>query len=155
MAAAAVLLAGAVYAYIGIAEARSGEDLASAQSDAAAAAGSAAETVFSFRYDQLDDHLKTSKALMTPKFRDEFDKVAPGLTNLAPQRKIVVEAVTREAAPLGCGDECSESKVKVLVFVDQARLIGDSKQPTVFGNRITLSMVERDGTWLVDDIRAL
>jgi Mce-associated membrane protein len=154
--AAVVLVGGAFYAWQGIADARSGgDDLAKAQSQASSAAGSAAETIFSFRYDELDDHLTTSKALMTPKFRTEFDKVAPGLTNLAPQRKIVVEAVTRAAAPLSCGGECSDSKVNVMVFVDQARLIGSSTQPTVFGNRITVAMVKRDGTWLVDDIRAL
>lgn len=132
-----------------------GGDLEKSNSQAAAAAGSAAETIFSFRYDKLDDHLAASKALMTPAFAKDFDKIAPALTELAPQRKIVVQAVTRNSAAMACGDECSAKKATVLVFLDQARLIGDSKDPTVFGNRITVSMVKRDGSWLVSQIRAL
>ena len=132
-----------------------GNDFGPAREQASSAAGSAAETIFSFRYDKLDEHLTASKALMTPKFGKEFDKIAPALTELAPQRKIVVEAVTRDAAALACGDECSGTKANVLVFVDQARLVGGSKEPTVFANRISVSMVKTADGWLVDNIRAL
>ena len=99
--------------------------------------------------------LVASKALMTPAFTKEFDKIAPALTELAPQRKIVVQAQSRNAAALECGSECSPTKSSILVFLDQARLVGDSKVPTVFGNRIVVDMVELNGVWLVDDIRAL
>jgi Mce-associated membrane protein len=133
----------------------SGGALDSSRRQASSSAASAAETIFSFRYDQLDDHLATSKALMTPEFSGEFDKIAPALTELAPQRKIVVQAVARESAAMPCGSSCSATKADVLVFVDQARLVGDSKQPTVFANRIKVSMVKGDDGWLVDDIRAL
>ena len=76
-------------------------------------------------------------------------------TELAPQRKIVVQAAAREAAALPCGDECSTSKAEVLVFVDQARLVGDATQPTVFANRIKVSMVKGSDGWRVANIRAL
>jgi Mce-associated membrane protein len=122
---------------------------------ASSAAASAAETIFSFRYDQLDDHLTASKALMTPAFAKDFDEIAPALTELAPQRQIVVQAAARESAAMPCGKECSSTKADVLVFVDQARLVGDSKEPTVFANRIKVSMVKDDGGWLVANIRAL
>lgn len=130
-------------------------DVAGAHAKASAAAGAAAETIFSFSYDKLDDHLATSKAVMTPAFAKDFEKIAPALTELAPQRKIVVKAVTREAAAQACGNSCSADKAEVLVFVDQARLVGGSKEPTVFANRIKISMVRTDGTWLVSDIRAI
>ncbi|MCU1533519.1 MAG: hypothetical protein JWO49_3090, partial [Arthrobacter sp.] len=122
---------------------------------ASAAAATAAETIFTFRYDQLDEHLEASKALMTPAFSKKFDEIAPALTELAPQRKIVVQAVTRESAAIACGDECSADRADVLVFVDQARLVGDSAEPTVFANRIKVTMVKDDDGWLVSDIRAL
>ncbi|MCL3819677.1 hypothetical protein [Aeromicrobium wangtongii] len=130
-------------------------DLDASRRQASSAAASAAETIFTFRHDQLDDHLAASKALMTPAFAKEFDKIAPALTELAPQRSIVVQAVARESAVLPCGDECSSTKADVLVFVDQARLIGDSKEPTVFANRIKVSMVKQDDGWLVANVRAL
>ncbi|MET1038511.1 MAG: hypothetical protein ABW075_09565 [Aeromicrobium sp.] len=133
----------------------SGEALDASRRQASAAAASAAETIFTFRYDQLDEHLTASKALMTPAFAKEFDTIAPALTELAPQRQIVVQAVTRESAAMACGAECSASKAEVLVFVDQARLVGDSQEPTVFANRIKVSMVKGDDGWVVADIRAL
>jgi hypothetical protein len=135
---------------------RGGSDsVATSNEQASHAAGTAAQTIFSFTYDKLPEHLTASKALMTKSFGKKFDKIAPALTELAPQRKIQVEAVARAAAALPCGDSCSSTKVNVLVFVDQARLVGNSKKPTVFGNRITVSMVKQHGSWLVADIRAL
>jgi Mce-associated membrane protein len=135
-----------------------GDDVAgldASRRQASSAAASAAETIFTFRYDNLDKHLTASKALMTRGFAKEFDKIAPALTELAPQRNIVVEAVARESAALPCGDECSPTKAEVLVFVDQARLVGDSTEPTVFANRIKVTMVKNDDGWLVSDVRAL
>ena len=133
----------------------SGGALDTSRRQASSAAASASEAIFSFRYDQLDQHLTASKALMTPAFAKDFDKIAPALTELAPQRKIVVQAVARESAALPCGDDCSDTRADVLVFVDQARLVGDDAQPTVFANRIKVSMVKGKDGWLVSDIRAL
>lgn len=133
----------------------SGSALDTSRRQASSAAASATETIFSFRYDQLDQHLTASKALMTSGFAKEFDSIAPALTELAPQRNVVVQAVARESAALPCGDECSSTRADVLVFVDQARLIGDSTEPTVFANRVKVTMVKDDDGWLVADIRAL
>lgn len=144
-----------VFAVGGVSDFRQQNGIEASSTKASAAAGSAAETIFSFRYDKLDEHLVASKALMTPVFTKEFDKIAPALTELAPQRKIVVQAQSRNAAALECGDECSPTKSSILVFLDQARLVGDSKVPTVFGNRIVVDMVKLNGVWLVNDIRAL
>ncbi len=153
--AVAALVLGSVLTFKGIDERSGGSDVMASQKQATKAASAAAETIFSFRYDKLPDHLTDSKAIMTPAFAKEFDKIAPALTDLAPQRKIVVQAVSRSSAAVDCGANCSTTKATILVFVDQARLVTGSDQPTVFGNRITMSMVKSDGTWLVNDIRAL
>lgn len=157
--AAAALVVGILLVVRGVAHVRDGgeggDDLKTSQSQASSAASSAAETIFSFRYDQLDQHLAASKAFMTPSFSKDFDKIAPALTQLAPQRKIIVQAVAREAGVLSCGDECSATKANILVFVDQARLVGGSKQPTVFANRISVSMIKGKDGWRVNNIRAL
>lgn len=154
--AVAVLALGGISAFSGVSDATSGGGgLASAQRAASSAAGSAAETIFSYRYDRLPEHLTESKVLMTPDFAKDFDKIAPALDEIAPQRQVQVEAVSRSAAALGCGDECSDTKVNVLVFLDQARLADGSKQPDVIGNRIKVTMVKSGSSWLVNDIRAL
>lgn len=153
--AVAALVVGAFFLVSPPGSGNSAADVESSQRQASSAAASAAETIFTFRYDALDEHLKASKALMTPAFAKEFDKIAPALTELAPQRQIQVQAEARESAALPCGDECSAKKADVLVFVDQARLVGDSTEPTVFANRIKVSMVKSDDGWLVSNIRAL
>jgi Mce-associated membrane protein len=122
---------------------------------AAATAASAAETIFSYRYDKLDDHLDDAKATMTPSFAKKFETISPALNDLAPQRKIQVKASTRDAAAIDCGTKCDAKRAEVLVFIDQARLADGSTQPTVFANRITLSMVKSNGHWLVNNIKAL
>ena len=153
--AVAAVVFGAVFAVKGVSDFREQRGIDSSNSRAAAKAGEAAEAIFSFQYNKLPEHLAKSKDFMTPGFQKEFDKIAPALTELAPQRKIVVKAQSRNAAALECGDECSSTKASILVFLDQARLIGDSKVPTVFGNRIVVDMIELNGAWLVNNIRAL
>ncbi len=132
-----------------------GDDLDSSREQAVSAAGTAAQTIFSFSSDKLPQHESASTALMTKSFAKDFEKIAPALTEVTENRKVVVKAVAREAAPLACGDECSKDKVDVLVFLDQARLVGSSKEPTVFANRVSVSMVKTDDGWLVSNIRAL
>jgi hypothetical protein len=153
--AVAVLALGVVLVIKGVTTRGEGGDLGAPREQAVAAASSAAETIFSFSSDTLEQHDSASKALMSKSFAKDFDKISPALTELAQQRKVMVKAVTREAAPLACGDECSTTKVNVLVFLDQARLVGSSKEPTVFANRISVSMVKTADGWLVDNIRAL
>jgi Mce-associated membrane protein len=133
----------------------SGDDAAVAREDAADAAGAAAETIFTYDWNKLKKHVADSQATMTPRFARKFESVSPALTALAPQRRIQMKAVVRHAATVECGDKCAEDKAKVLVFIDQARVADGIKKPTVFGNRMEMSMVLRGGDWLVDDVRAL
>lgn len=151
----AAVVFGAVFAVKGVSDFREQRGIDESNTAATGKAGEAAERIFSFRYDKLDEHLTQSKKFMTPGFQKEFDKIAPALTELAPQRKIVVQAQSRNAAALECGNDCSSTTASVLVFLDQARLVGESTEPTVFGNRVVVEMVKRDGDWLVADIKAL
>lgn len=125
-----------------------------AQAEAAASASTASEQILGYRYDRLDEHLENAQALMTDDFAEEFESISPALDDLAPQRQIVVEATARGAAPMPCGGDCSRDAVDVLVFIDQARVADGEDEPTVFGNRIALSMVKSGGSWLVDGIEA-
>ena len=146
---------GAVFGVRGFLEWRDNSSIVEAHEKAATTAASAGETIFTYQYNQLDEHLKDSKAIMTPSFGKKFESIAPALRNLAPQRKIQVKATVRNAAAIECGDKCSSDRATVLVFIDQARVADGAKEPTVFGNRIKLEMVRDDGSWLVNDIQAL
>jgi len=146
---------GAVFGIRGFMDWRDGSGIVEAHEKAATAAASAGETIFTYQYNQLENHLRDAEATMTPAFAKKFEKIAPALQDLAPQRKIRVKATVRNAAAVECGDECRSDRATVLVFIDQARVAEDAKEPTVFGNRIQLKMAERGGRWLVDDIKAL
>lgn len=132
-----------------------GEDPAAGRKAASDAAASAATTIFSYTYNKLPEHLAASQETMTPTFAKKFKSISPALSALAPQRKIQVKAVVRDAATLECGDACDPNKATVLIFIDQARLVGGSDQPTVFGNRIQMSMVKSGDRWLVSNVKAL
>ena len=131
---------------------RDDSGIVEAHEKAATAAAEAGETIFTYQFNQLPKHLEDAKATMTPAFAKKFESIAPALQELAPQRKIQVKATVRNAAPIECGDKCRDDRATVLVFIDQARVASDAEEPTVFGNRIKLNMVERDGRWLVDNI---
>ena len=146
---------GAVSGIRGLNEWRDGSGIVEAHEKAATTAASAGEAIFTYQYNQLDDHLKDAKATMTPSFAKKFESIAPALQDLAPQRKIQVKATVRNAAAIECGDTCRSDRATILVFIDQARVADGAKEPTVFGNRIELVMVEQDGRWLVNNIKAL
>jgi hypothetical protein len=150
----AALLFGVSGAVAGVRHFR-GDDVGVAREDASDAAAAAAETIFSYDWNKLKQHLSASQKTMTPKFAKKFESISPALNALAPQRRIQVKAEVRDAATMECGDKCAEDRAKVLVFIDQARLADGADKPTVFGNRIEMSMVKRDGDWLVDNVKAL
>ncbi|MGI9085661.1 MAG: hypothetical protein ACR2FE_10300 [Aeromicrobium sp.] len=153
--AVAAVLFGGWFGYQGWNDWRGNDDVLVAHEEAADTASSAAETIFSYRYDRLDEYIEDAEDTMTPSFAEKFKSISPALNDLAPQRKIQVEASTRDSAVLECGKSCSTDRAKVLVFIDQARIADDSPEPKVFGNRVELDMVNRNGTWLVNNIRAL
>lgn len=153
--AVAAVVFGVVFGIRGWNDWQDSHGIVEAHDKAASTASSAAETIFSYEYDKLDDHMDDAKATMTSSFAKKFESISPALNDLAPQRKIQVKASTRDAAAVDCGTTCDPDRAEVLVFIDQARLADGSKEPTVFANRITMSMVKHDGTWLVDDIKAL
>ncbi len=149
------VVVGAMLGVRGLGEWRDDSGIVEAHEKAATAAASAGEAIFTYQYNQLDDHLKDAKATMTTSFAKKFESIAPALQDLAPQRKIQVKATVRNAAAIECGDTCRSDRATILVFIDQARVADGEEKPTVFGNRIELVMVEQDGRWLVNNIKAL
>lgn len=150
----ASLVFGVFGVWRGVDEWRS-SNITEAHADATDAAATASEKIFSYQYNKLDEHMRQAQKLMMPKFATKFRSISPALNALAPQRRIQVKAVVRYAAPTECGDRCSPDRATVLVFLDQARVSVDTPKPTVFGNRIEVLMVDHNGRWLVEDIKAL
>lgn len=133
----------------------SAPDLDTARDEATRAAISATETIFTFSSESLDEHSAASMAIMTEEFAEQFGEIAPALAGIAPDREFEVTSSVAQAAAIPCGSGCSADRVTVLVFFDQARLVAGLDDPAVLDNRAEVTLVKSDGSWLVDDIRAL
>lgn len=115
---------------------------------AASAASTAAQHILGYSYTSVAADLATAQKQMTPAFAKKFAKVVPTVESLAAQRKLVVKASVRNTAVLECGEDCSTSKVRVLLYVDQERT-GDGTALDAIAVRTVFTMTKTDGHWLV------
>lgn len=141
--------------------------LADARAAATSAAATAAEKILSYDYKAIETERSDAGKLMTDDFLKEYDELYSGkycdvipeqnctetgtFAEVIKSRKQSVEASVVDVAPLECGDDCSQSKVTVLLFIDQATTI-DGKQLPPNGTQAKFTMVKQGGSWLVDDI---
>lgn len=123
-----------------------------AREDAVAPAGQAAEALLSFRYDTLDQELESERGLMTDSYADEFLNVFPPQAKaMTTRQQSTVESRVLAAAPLECGEECSDESVQVLVFLDTETTVA-GEAPEVAPNRAVMTMQGHDGEWRVAGI---
>jgi Mce-associated membrane protein len=125
---------------------------AQAREDAVAPAGRAAEALLSFRYDTLDEELRSESGLMTDSYAEEFLRIFPDQAmELTTEEQATVESTVLAAAPLECGEECTSDSVDVLLFLNTESTVAGAA-PDVSPNRAVVT-VERSGDeWLVAGI---
>jgi Mce-associated membrane protein len=129
----------------------SGEDAgagSAAARDAQVAAERAVVPVLSYDYEHLEEGQKAAQALMTGKYREEYDKLFTVLEDNAPQTQTKVTADVIASGIVRASDD----RVQVLVFVDRPTTNKLSAEPVVYKDQVTLSMQLVDGEWLVDDL---
>jgi Mce-associated membrane protein len=120
--------------------------------DAVRAAQTAAERAvvpaLSYDHEDLEGGQARAGAVMTGKYRAEYDKLFAVIAENAPstQTKVAVEVVSSGIV------RASEDRVQVLVFVDRPTTNRRSAEPTVYKDQVTLSMQRVDDEWLVDDM---
>lgn len=126
-------------------------------SDTAAAAVRAAvdkvPEVLSYDYRTLDENLSDATAGMTPTFADTFTATFNKVVEpMATKNKAVTKALVRGAGLAKLSDD--ESTATCVLFVDQLLVTskGAAKQPHVGKERVTATLKNVDGTWLLDDI---
>jgi Mce-associated membrane protein len=118
---------------------------------ARAAAERAATAILAYDHKSLDADQAAAERFMTPEFAAKyaktFDKVVkPAAADAKAEVTAEVQATSVvRAAP---------DRVRVLLFVDQTTVSTANRGPQKALNRVELDMVERSGTWLVDDIRS-
>ena len=137
---------------LGVLQARGDGPDAEARADAVAPAGQAAEALLSFRYDTLDQELESERDQMTGSYADEFLNVFPDQAReLTAQKQATVKSTVLAAAPLECGEECSNDRVEVLVYLNTESSV-QGEVPEVNPNRAVVTMSHEGDRWLVDGI---
>ncbi|GAA3530505.1 hypothetical protein GCM10022234_29620 [Aeromicrobium panaciterrae] len=127
---------------------RPGNDDTSARRDALEAATTAAIDLTTYDHDHLDRDFAWVDDRATASFAKEYAAANK------PLRAIITKL---EAHAVGTVVEASatmqdSSRAKVLLFVDQTITNGTDDKTRTERNRVVMSMVKRDGTWLVDDV---
>jgi Mce-associated membrane protein len=123
-------------------------DGGSAARAAQVAAERAVVPVLSYDYQHLDADQEAATALMTGKYKGEYDKLFAVLQENAPQTQTKVTADVIASGIVRASDD----RVQVLVFVDRPTTNKLSAEPVVYKDQVTLSMQRVDGEWLVDDL---
>ena len=104
--------------------------------------------MLSYDYEHLEADQEAAQALMTGKYREEYDKLFAVLEENAPQTQTKVTASVIASGIVRATDD----RVQVLVFVDRPTTNKLNAEPVVYKDQVTLSMQRVDGRWLVDDL---
>jgi Mce-associated membrane protein len=123
----------------------------SAGTNAQNAARSAAQSILSYDYRNLNSDMTKAEGLTTGSFRQQYEADAPRLLALAKQAQGVVQANVWQAGIVSS----SPNQVTVLLFVDQTTTQSSNQTPQLSQNRVKMTMQKVGGNWLVSNLQAL
>lgn len=131
-------------------EVRNAQAVQEAEQTAPAAAERAASAILSYDYRSLDTDRASAGRYMTDKYRKQYDGVFSRL--VASNAAKLKAKVTAQVLASGVS-AAQPGRADVLLYVNQTTVsTANGGQPQVALNRVKFSMVDHDGTWLVDDI---
>lgn len=116
--------------------------------DAQGVAEKAAVAILAYDYRDLEGSREAAVTYMTDDYRAKYDQLFEVLEDNAPNTKTIVRA-DLVASAVGL---IGEDRIQVLVFVNRPTLNADLTEPEIYKDQATLTMVEVDGEWLVDDM---
>jgi Mce-associated membrane protein len=116
--------------------------------DAQAAAEKAAVAILAYDYRDLEGSREAAVPYMTDDYREKYEQLFEVLEQNAPNTKTIVRA-DLVASAVGL---VGEDRIQVLVFVNRPTLNAELTEPEISKDQATLTMVEVDGEWLVDDM---
>lgn len=126
--------------------------VAAARSSALDAARTSARLVFSYDYRHLAQDFKAGRAVTTGQFQGEYDKTTAKLvTDVAPRYKAVVVADVSDAGVVSA----TTDQVVALVFLNQQSSSSLVAAPKITQSRLEMTLVRKEGRWLVEKIKAL
>jgi Mce-associated membrane protein len=126
---------------------------AQARTDRAAAsqARTSIEQMLSYNYKTIDAQAAQIEGLLTGSFKGEFSSaMAKDIKPLAVKNQTVVQAKVSDIGVMSSSDRT----VKVLAFVNQARIGSDQKEPVVDQNRVIATLTKVGDRWLISKVEA-
>ena len=122
-----------------------------ARTASTAAARSAVQAVLSYDYRHLDSDFAAARKLLSPSFQKDYDQTTKAVEPTAKQYHAVV---TADVSAAGVRNVTPDSAV-VLLFVNQTSTNTKHSAPRIDQSRVRVTMVHRNGTWLLDKLEAL
>jgi Mce-associated membrane protein len=118
---------------------------------AASQARTSIEQLLSYNYKTIDAQQAQVERLLTGSFKGEFTQAMDkDIKPLAVKNQTVVQAKVSDIGVMSS----SATTVKVLAFVNQARVGADTKDPVVDQNRVMATMTKVGDRWLVSKVDA-
>ena len=118
---------------------------------AASQARTSIEQMLSYNYKTIDAQATQIEGLLTGSFKGEFSAAMDkDIKPMAVKNQTVVQAKVSDIGVMSS----SETTVKVLAFVNQARVGTDQKDPVVDQNRVMATMSKVGDRWLVSKVEA-
>ncbi|MEO3785855.1 hypothetical protein ABGB12_21210 [Actinocorallia sp. B10E7] len=129
----------------------SGETLSRDEVDKALrTAAATAQHISSWDYRTIESDTKQVLGETTGDFREAYEKSAAKLLESAPEQQAVTVGLTSKAGVVSV----SKGQVKVLVFLNQQTVKKDA-EAHIEQHRLQLTMVQKDGEWLVSKLDIL
>lgn len=143
------LLAGSVYWFVFRPDQLTNQ---AARDDVLSAAKSGTEALLTYSPETVDKDLANAKSRLTGDFQKEYsDRVDQTVVPAAKQAGVKTEAsVTRAAVA-----QMQPGRAQVLVFVNQVTTSRARPTPALATSSIMLTLVERDGHWLISDFKPI
>jgi Mce-associated membrane protein len=118
---------------------------------AASQARTSIEQMLSYNYKTIDAQAAQIEGLLTGSFKGEFTAAMDkDIKPLAVKNQTVVQAKVSDIGVMSS----SATTVKVLAFVNQARIGTDQKDPVVDQNRVMATMSKVGDRWLISKVEA-
>jgi Mce-associated membrane protein len=149
---AVLLVAGLAAAGVLFYRVREADAASAARREAVAAARSNAQAILSYDHRTLGADFAKAGKVLTGKFKKDYARTTSTVVRpSAEQYKVVVKAEVTAASVV----RSSAHQAVVLLYVDQTTTSTRLEGPKVDLNRVRMTLVEKNGNWLVSALDAL
>ena len=107
------------------------------------------EALLTYKYSTFDKDLATAEKTMTDSFKKQYAPTVAEIKDRAIAQKRQQQADVQAVAVL---PGATADKVETLVFVNTLSTQQGSAKQRIMQNRVKVTMVKQDGTWLIDDL---